>query len=144
MCGVFRQLLWHSASKENFACASKAILGTVYPTSYSLGFSASLVTDAMGIQLLLDPGISRKYQVCPASDHPHCLHSLVYWAEGGPSLGDYPRRCPWEKWPQHWRTYEGKRNPSTGHRMYIGKTRNILDSAGKKLESDFYLWVCFK
>lgn len=30
MCGVFRQLLCHLDFKENFSCAFKAILGTVY------------------------------------------------------------------------------------------------------------------
>lgn len=42
MCGVFRQLLCHPDFKENFSCASKAILGTAYPTFYSPGISHAL------------------------------------------------------------------------------------------------------
>lgn len=146
MCGVFRQLLCHPDFKENFSCTSKAILGTVYPTSYSPGISHALQpwSQAHGDTIAsgsppTDQG--NTIQVCAFSCQSELSSSSILTGTLGSRwilVGSLCKKIP-ERMASALQSLGKSRDTVDRQRNCLGKTRKILNLlfVGKGLESDF-------
>lgn len=147
MCGVFRQLLCHPDFKENFSCTSKAILGTVYPTSYSPGISHALQpwSQAHGDTIAsgsppTDQG--NTIQVCAFSCQSELSSSSILTGTLGSRwilVGSLRKKIPVEGTASALQSLGKSRDTVERPRDCLGKTRKILNLlfVGKGLESDF-------
>lgn len=147
MCGVFRQLLCHPDFKENFSCTCKAILGTVYPTSYSPGISHVLQPWSQARGDTIPSG-------SPPTDQGNTIQVYAFSCQSEPPsssiltgilgsrwilVGSLCKKIPVEGMASALQSLGKSRDTVDRPRDCLGKTRKILNLffVGKGLEYDF-------